>query len=405
MTFVDFEDVRVLIVDDDVALLDALSETLGLRFASITVDTCDTASAALRKISTQDYDGIISDIKMPRMDGLALLRKVQETACEIPVLLITGHGQTDLAISALRGGAFDLIQKPLDRDYIIAALRRAIETRRLRRQLRDQQEELAKHADEMEQRVAERTRELESALRAKDEFLGLVSHEFRTPVTVILGNAEVLHTRGNRLNPTETASIVLDLRQESRRLKRIIENLLVLGRLESGAKPAWEPVLLVRTIEREVERYRQILRSRAIQIQVPETSSAVDCNETQVELVVSNLLSNADKYSPPNQPIDVIVEDSGDELVVTVLDRGFGIKAEEAAALFEPFYRSESLSYIQGIGIGLTVCRRLVESHSGRIWAEPRPDGGSVFGFSLPIRTELKDIGAKRDSAAPAKAL
>src|SRR2546423_15123645 len=123
------DNIRVLVVDDDPALLDALSEALHLRFEAITVTTCESAADALQHVHAEDYDAIISDIKMPGMDGLELLAKVKEIAGEIPTLLVTGHGQTDLAIQALRVGAFDLIQKPLDRDYLLAALKRAVETR------------------------------------------------------------------------------------------------------------------------------------------------------------------------------------------------------------------------------------------------------------------------------------
>jgi len=153
---------RVLIVDDDPALLQALPETLRLRAGGLAVDTCDSASAALDRIATTDYDAIISDIKMPGMDGLALLAEVRALRPDTPTLLITGHGEHSLAVQALRGGAYDFIQKPIDREYFVASLNRAIHTRQLSR----------------------RVKELDR-LAFLGQLAGGISHELRNPLGVI----------------------------------------------------------------------------------------------------------------------------------------------------------------------------------------------------------------------------
>src|SRR5205809_456859 len=111
---------RVLVIDDDPALLQALPETLRLRMSGVTVDTADSAAAALDRISARDYDAIVTDIKMPGMDGLALLAEIRGRRPDTPTLLITGHGEDDLGVRALRGGAYDLIQKPIDREHTVA---------------------------------------------------------------------------------------------------------------------------------------------------------------------------------------------------------------------------------------------------------------------------------------------
>src|SRR5882724_13391955 len=118
---------HVLIVDDDPALLQALPETLRLRMSDVTVDTADSAAAALDRISARDYDAIVTDIKIPGMDGLELLAEIRTHRPDTPTLMITGHGEHDLVVNALRAGAYDFIQKPIDRDYFVASLRRAIE--------------------------------------------------------------------------------------------------------------------------------------------------------------------------------------------------------------------------------------------------------------------------------------
>ena len=162
---------RVLIVDDDPALLEALPEALRLRMDGLTVDTCDSGPAALERIAATDYDAIVSDIKMPGMDGLQLLEAVRSRRPDTPTLLITGHGEHELAVKALRGGAYDFVQKPIDRDYFVASLNRAIQRCQLGRQLEEQKLALERHADELERTVQERTRELREANRAKDELV------------------------------------------------------------------------------------------------------------------------------------------------------------------------------------------------------------------------------------------
>ena len=162
---------RILIVDDDPALLEALPENIRNRMGDIQVDTADSGGRALTLIAEVDYDAIVTDIKMPELDGLSLLEKARQLRPDTPTLLITGHGERDLTVRALRGGAYDFIEKPIERDQFIASLGRAIQARQLKRQVNEQKQALARHAGELERMVQERTRELLAANQAKDEFL------------------------------------------------------------------------------------------------------------------------------------------------------------------------------------------------------------------------------------------
>ncbi|PYM84079.1 MAG: hypothetical protein DME09_09300 [Candidatus Rokuibacteriota bacterium] len=149
------EQACVLVVDDDLALLQALPEALRLRMGGVTVDTADSGAAALDRIAARDYDAIVVDIKMPGMDGLELLAEIRGRRPDTPILMITGHGEHALAIQALRGGACDFIQKPIDRDDFVAALRRTILAHALSRRVKDRQSALARCASELKQ-IAER---------------------------------------------------------------------------------------------------------------------------------------------------------------------------------------------------------------------------------------------------------
>jgi len=154
------EQARVLIVDDDPALLQALPRALQIRMAEVTVETADSAAAALDRIAAGDYDAIVTDIKMPGMDGLALLAEIRRRQPDTPILIITGHGEYDLSVRALRGGAYDFIQKPIDRDDFVASLYRAIRVHALHRRGRDRQLALERCTSELEGIVEKLGREL-----------------------------------------------------------------------------------------------------------------------------------------------------------------------------------------------------------------------------------------------------
>ena len=150
----------VLLVDDDLALLQALPEALRLRMGGVKVDTADSAAVALDLIAARDYDAIVTDIKMPGIDGLELLAEIRTQRPDTPTVMITGHGEHDLVVQALRGGAYDFIQKPIDRDHLVASLSRAIQMRELSRRVKEQQAALERHLNDLEAIVEERTREL-----------------------------------------------------------------------------------------------------------------------------------------------------------------------------------------------------------------------------------------------------
>lgn len=226
---------------------------------------------------------------------------------------------------------------------------------------------------------------LRQANRLRDAFIGMLSHELRTPITTIFGGTRILSREG--LPESVRREVFADVTEEAERLHRLVEDLLVLARAERGGiEIGGEPVLLQHLLPPVVSSEVAHWPSTRIELTVPQGMPPVSADSTYVEQVVRNLLSNAVKYSPPGSLIELRAEVLEAEVQVSILDEGPGFQEDEAALLFELFYRLPSTAATsKGAGIGLFVCRALIEAMGGRIWARPRPAGGAEFGFALPI--------------------
>lgn len=220
----------------------------------------------------------------------------------------------------------------------------------------------------------------------REAFLSLLSHELRTPITAIYGGASLLSRTDGSLDADVRSGILKDVVDESVRLERLVEDLLVLARIDEGVEVGHEPALLQHLVPAVIERDWPTNGSGpAISVRLDANLPPVTGDETSIQQVVHNLVSNAAKYSPADSTIDLALEHGDNEVVVRVLDRGRGLSRTETTHVFEPFYRSDAAKRMAaGAGIGLFVCRRLVEAMGGRIWAQPRDGGGAEFGFALP---------------------
>ena len=373
---------RILIVDDDPALLQALPEALRLRLVDMAVDTCDSAADALRRIAATDYDAVVSDIKMPGMDGLALLAEIRRLRPDTPTLLITGHGQHDLVVQALRGGAYDFIPKPIERDYFVASLARAIETRHLRRQLDEQRSTL-------ERTVEERTRELRKASEVKDQFLAMLSHELRSPLGAIRMWASLLRT--GKLDPERRARALEAIERSAVTQAKLIEDLLDVSRIVSG-KLVLDvgPVNLTDVAEAALDAVRGAAEAKGVRLeQVLElTGNQVEGDPARLQQVVWNLLSNAVKFSAAGGRIVLRVSRARSEAVVSVRDEGEGIETEFLPHVFERFRQADNTRTRThgGLGLGLAIVRDLVAQHGGAVAAESAGKGqGATFTVRLPL--------------------
>ncbi len=238
----------------------------------------------------------------------------------------------------------------------------------------------------------------------REVFVGMLSHELRTPVTSIFAASGLLGTRMDSLSPDDRDGLVQDIAEESERLLRLVDDLLVLAHFDEGFSLLKEPSLLQRVVPIVVERERRRWLSVDISLSVEAGLPVVTGDETSVQQVARNLISNAAKYGL-GQPVRVEIVAGEDEpgAIVRVLDRGPGVSPAEGEALFRPFYRSARTARTSGgAGIGLYVCRRLVEAMGGHMWVRQRPGGGSEFGFWLPEYDYEPDDGIGDDGATRA---
>jgi signal transduction histidine kinase len=387
---------RVLIVDDDPVFLKVLSEAVSWRLdRRALVEACDSPVSALAAIEAHDYDVVVSDLLMGGLHGLDLLERVRARRPTSLVVLITGAADHDLSVRALRGGAYDFIQKPVDADYLVASIRRAIETRRLRAEVERQQASLRRHAEELEQTVADRTAELRLANRTKDEFLATISHELRTPLTSILGWARLL--AGGRLDLEEQAMAVDSIARNARSQAQLIDDLLDVSRIITGKlRLDLQQVDLARALDGALGVVLPAAQAKGISI-VPRIGEGVDAiagDPDRLQQVLWNLLSNAVKFTPPGGRIDVGVTRREGSVEIEVADSGIGIDPEFLPFVFDRFRQGEwQHSSRRGLGLGLAIARHLVELHGGTVTAASAgPGAGATFTVVLPC--------AARDLAA-----
>jgi len=269
------------------------------------------------------------------------------------------------------------------------------------------------HAGDLERQVAERTAELATAIedlsialeRAKEAdklksmLLSTVSHELRTPLATIKGNTSLLLEHHARITPDLLVEHLHDIEEETDKLTDLISNLLEMSRIEAGMLHVQrESICLQDVLESAVAAARVRRPGHPIHLVVPPHLPNVLGDPRRIEQIVANLLDNAAKYSPPGSLIEVTAALRTDSIAVSVKDHGQGIAPEQLERVFDRFYQVESGSPggRRGIGLGLAICRGLVEAHEGDIWAESTPGVGSTFSFTLPLAGQY--ISVERDN-------
>lgn len=225
--------------------------------------------------------------------------------------------------------------------------------------------------------------------QARDAFIGMLSHELRTPITTIYAGAKLL-SRGGGLEEDTRASIFEDIHGEAERLHRLVEDVVALTRFGEGALDIGsEPVLLQRVLPAVVRSEQGRWPGGRFELALVPDLPPVSGDATYVEQVVRNLLANAMKYGGPDAVAMITAVEAAGEVQVRVLDNGPGFPVEDVERLFQLYYRSPALARtVSGSGIGLFVCSRLIDAMGGRVWARNRPEGGAEFGFALRAMAE-----------------
>jgi PAS domain S-box-containing protein len=216
----------------------------------------------------------------------------------------------------------------------------------------------------------------------KDEFIGLVSHELKTPLTVVTGAVKT--AMDERVSPEERHELLEDAAWGAESLDNILNNLLELSRYQADRLRLDKELVSIKAIADKATRAARNQHPRHVfSVDIPRGLRPLHVDPVRLERILTNLIDNAAKYSPEGSEVRIFARRENDETVIGVSDQGVGISPEDRKNLFEPFRRLGIETKTKGIGLGLVVCKRLVEAHGGRIWLESKPGTATTFFFTL----------------------
>jgi len=350
---------NILVVDDEMGPRESLKMILNPYY---NVYTADRGAQAVEMLTQFPVDLVTLDLKMPGFSGINVLEKVKQHDPDIEAIIITGYGSLDTAIEGLRLGAFDYISKPFDVNHILALVRRGLERRNAKAQLR----------------------------RVKSDFLSNISHELRTPLSVVVGFVYLLLNQVIGKLTEEQQKVLETVYRNSEELLELIDNVLWMTSLNAGDANATPEKFDARDIVNEtMKRYDKTIREKGLRLNVQLGTADIPLvsDRAKVERVFHNVFNNAVKFTSEGE-ISVKVQPSAhrDNVDFEIMDTGVGIEQSKIDSIFEPFHQADNSmqrSY-SGLGIGLTVARRMAELIGGKLAVSSRPGVGTRVTMSFP---------------------
>jgi signal transduction histidine kinase len=383
---------RILVADDNADMRAYLGRILGERWA---VETHADGVSALAAARARLPDLVLSDVMMPGLDGFGLLKalRAEESTRHVPVVLLSARAGEEARIEGLERGADDYLVKPFSARELVARIGSQLTLSAARREA------------ELQTQQMDRLRgEAESASRAKDEFLAMLSHELRNPLSPILTALQLMRLREGA-DAVERERVIIE--RQVRHLTRLVDDLLDVSRVAQGKiELRRHPLELAEVVAKGVELASPLFEERhhELTLTVPPTGLLVDADEQRLTQVVANLLTNAAKYTDARGRIDVVARAEGEEVVLSVRDNGIGMPAALVPDVFDLFVqgpRALDRSH-GGLGLGLAIVRSLVTLHGGSVAAaSDGPGRGSRFTVRLPLSKAARPRAAAGESSLP----
>jgi len=372
---------KILVVDDEEGIRDLLTRVLSRK--NLLVETAEDGEVGLEKVRQKDYDILIADIKMPRLDGMKLLKLVKAEKPYIEVIMITAFGTIDIAVQAMRDGAYDFILKPLDIDQIPLVVDRCLE-------------KIALNEENRKLRLI--NRKLQELREIKDKFIAIVSHELRTPVAQIKGYLDLL--LGGQCSQEEIKKYIQIIAASTSELEEVVSDMDYLTSMDlSQLKLNYSLVSIKDVIDKVVKKFASAIKERRLHLEVRTASDLppICIDKLKIRQALIELVQNAIKYTPDGGQIIIDAAVEGDFLKVGVADTGIGIPEEEQQKIFERFYEVQDTMHHKtgrtefmggGIGLGLPIAKGVVEAHGGRIRVQSKVGEGSKFILYLPLKEQ-----------------
>lgn len=365
---------KVLVIDDDKVDRLMVRELLGDEFTVVEAKSGDDARELLH---SEEVECVLLDYLIPGTDSLALLTEL--AAHELPVIMLTGEGNEEVAVRAMKQGAQDYINKrTLGADRLTQTISTAMMTVKLRRELSLKQKEVTHANDALKRKV----KELQDLNRDLEDLIHLTAHDLREPLRNLCGFCGLLEKEiGNNLT-ADAAEYIDSIQAGSKRLASLIDDLRALSRIVY-MKFEESAVDLNQVIDDVLADSALVLEQRKVEIKRKPLPPVSGSRTLLIELY-RNLVSNALKYGEgDNLTIEFTTEDNGHSSVLGVRNTGSYIPSDKLETIFHPFSRLQNSEGKEGTGIGLSLCKKIVARHRGRIWAESSTSIGTHIKFTI----------------------